>query len=139
MSIEEWIDLCEHAQLMNADWTEREAKLAFIEAMMTQADEMKTRKHKEMSFVEFLEAVSWAACCLLLAGCMLGGWIPLCFILTHCLVRDSPLIQLGRVAHTWDHEEGVPLCDKLPALLELLVDLLDMPVDVFAHLGGLKS
>lgn len=69
MSIEEWIDLCEHAQLMNADWTEREAKLAFIEAMMTQADEMKTRKHKEMSFVEFLEAVS----CLCLFCCLLGG------------------------------------------------------------------
>ena len=82
MSIEEWIDLCEHAQLMNADWTEREAKLAFIEAMMTQADEMKTRKHKEMSFVEFLEAVSWAACLLLAGGfrCAPSSHIVWCVI-----------------------------------------------------------
>ncbi|CEM39209.1 unnamed protein product [Vitrella brassicaformis CCMP3155] len=48
---------CEAANALDGRFTAREVSLAFTLAMMTQVNETDKRRHLEMSFVEFLEAV----------------------------------------------------------------------------------
>ncbi|OMJ92670.1 hypothetical protein SteCoe_4548 [Stentor coeruleus] len=57
MSIEEFRQLCYDANLVPKDLPIREIDLCFSQAMMMQADEINQKKHVEMSFVEFIEAI----------------------------------------------------------------------------------
>ena len=61
MSLEEFHELCEHAKFVNEKCTSREIDLAFALSMMTQVDEVYKKRHTEMSFVEFLEALARVA------------------------------------------------------------------------------
>eukprot|EP00358_Blepharisma_japonicum_P001299 CAMPEP_0202955260 /NCGR_PEP_ID=MMETSP1395-20130829/51643_1 /ASSEMBLY_ACC=CAM_ASM_000871 /TAXON_ID=5961 /ORGANISM="Blepharisma japonicum, Strain Stock R1072" /LENGTH=375 /DNA_ID=CAMNT_0049671631 /DNA_START=936 /DNA_END=2060 /DNA_ORIENTATION=- len=58
MSLEEFRQLCSEAGLINDNFAAREIDLCFTQAMMTQVDELYKKRHIEMSFVEFLEALS---------------------------------------------------------------------------------
>lgn len=59
MSVEEFVDLCKAAHVCTPETgvVEREPRIAFVAAMMTVPNEVKTDRHKRMTFVEFLEAV----------------------------------------------------------------------------------
>ena len=58
MSLEEFRELCRDARLTSEKGTVREIDLAFAVAMMTQMDEVYKKRHIEMSYVEFLEALA---------------------------------------------------------------------------------
>jgi len=58
MSLEEFRLLCSEAGLITDTFATREIDLCFTQAMMTQVDELYKKRHVEMSFVEFLEALS---------------------------------------------------------------------------------
>lgn len=57
MSLEEFTDFCNAAGYINETFVARETNICFNCAMMTQMDEIHKRRHLEMSFVEFLEAL----------------------------------------------------------------------------------
>ena len=59
MSVQEWIDMCKAARIVNEESgiTDRDPRIAFVSAMMTVVNEIKTDRHKRMTFVEFLEGV----------------------------------------------------------------------------------
>ena len=59
MAIDEWMDLCVAANFFTTESgrTEREGRLAYVASMITVANEVKTDRHKRMTFEEFLEAV----------------------------------------------------------------------------------
>ena len=78
MSVQEWMDLCKAGDFCNEESgvVDREPRIAFVAAMMTVMNEVKTDRHKRMTFVEFLEAVSTAACV-----CLFGWFavrVPCC-------------------------------------------------------------
>ena len=57
MSLEEFRDLCTIAGLVNDNFSTREIDVCFAQAMMTQVDEIFKKRHIEMSYIEFLEAI----------------------------------------------------------------------------------
>ena len=57
MSPAEFVECLTTAMLLDEEYTDREAKLAFALSMMTVQDEMETDRHTRMEFVEFIEAV----------------------------------------------------------------------------------
>lgn len=57
MSLEEFQDVCNQSGLVNEHFVSRNIDVCFNLAMMTQIDELSTRRHLQMSFVEFLEAI----------------------------------------------------------------------------------
>lgn len=57
MSIEEFRQLCYDANLVPKDKPIREIDICFSQSMMMQADEVNQKKHVEMTFVEFIEAL----------------------------------------------------------------------------------
>jgi hypothetical protein len=61
MSLDEFQDMCTYAGIINETFASREMGVCFNLAMMTQVDELGKRRHMEMTFVEFLEALSRAA------------------------------------------------------------------------------
>jgi hypothetical protein len=61
MSLEEFTDFCNAAGLINDSFAARETSTCFNIAMMTQVDEIHKRRHLEMGFVEFLEALARGA------------------------------------------------------------------------------
>lgn len=58
MSLEEFKDLCLKADLIQTNNPEHELELCFGAAMMIYVDEIYQKKHVEMKFVEFLEAIA---------------------------------------------------------------------------------
>ena len=60
MSLDEFKSLCNDAKIINDQFTSREVDLSFHLSMMTRVDELYSKKHIEMSFVEFVEAISRA-------------------------------------------------------------------------------
>jgi hypothetical protein len=61
MAFDEFIGLMGSSGLINDEFTEREAILAFAEAMMTQVDELDNDRHMKMQLVEYFEALGRAA------------------------------------------------------------------------------
>jgi len=63
MSVEEFLDLAKAANFCNEETgvKDREPRLAFVGAMMTVVNEVKTERHKRMTYVEFLEAIARVA------------------------------------------------------------------------------
>jgi hypothetical protein len=57
MSLEEFADVCNQSGLVNETLVARNIEVCFNLAMMTQVDELSGRRHLQMSFVEFLEAL----------------------------------------------------------------------------------
>jgi hypothetical protein len=58
MSIEEFRDICNGAGLVTDTFSTREIDVCFYQAMMTQVDELFCKRHTEMNYVEFLEAIT---------------------------------------------------------------------------------
>ena len=58
MSLDEFKDLCLKAELLQTPNPERDVELCFGAAMMVNVDEYYSKKHVEMTFVEFLEALA---------------------------------------------------------------------------------
>eukprot|EP00359_Climacostomum_virens_P001679 CAMPEP_0204897674 /NCGR_PEP_ID=MMETSP1397-20131031/869_1 /ASSEMBLY_ACC=CAM_ASM_000891 /TAXON_ID=49980 /ORGANISM="Climacostomum Climacostomum virens, Strain Stock W-24" /LENGTH=860 /DNA_ID=CAMNT_0052065451 /DNA_START=87 /DNA_END=2668 /DNA_ORIENTATION=+ len=56
MSLEEFQDICNQSGLVNETFVARNIDVNFNLSMMTQIDELSSRRHLQMSFVEFLEA-----------------------------------------------------------------------------------
>lgn len=61
MSLVEFHDICNAANLCNERFTTREIDIAFNLAMMTQVNELESDRHFQMSFSEFLEALGRVA------------------------------------------------------------------------------
>lgn len=61
MCLEEFHDIFKHANLLDENFVERDVYLAFNLAMMTNVDELTVNRIFEMTFVEFLEALSRCA------------------------------------------------------------------------------
>lgn len=61
MSLEEFRLLCLDTGIVTDSFTTREIDVCFSQAMMTQVDIIYKKRHLEMSFVEFLEAICRAA------------------------------------------------------------------------------
>ncbi|KAL4468590.1 hypothetical protein ABPG74_005093 [Tetrahymena malaccensis] len=61
MNIYEFTDMMKHFKLLNETFTERDILIAFNLSMMIQVDEVNNNKFINMSFVEFLEALSRVA------------------------------------------------------------------------------
>lgn len=61
MSLEEFSDLCQYGGLINEGFPAREIDMVFNLAMTTQIDELNKDRHFQMSFVEFLEAITRVA------------------------------------------------------------------------------
>lgn len=61
MCLQEFDDICITGQLLTETFTARETNLAFNLAMMTQPNEMDLDRHLQMSFIEFIEAISRVA------------------------------------------------------------------------------
>ena len=57
MSIEEFRQLCIDSKIVNERIAARELDACFVLAMMVQVDELYEKKHVEMTYVEFLEAL----------------------------------------------------------------------------------
>jgi NLR family CARD domain-containing protein 3 len=61
MSLEEFQTLCNDAGIVSESFTTREIDVCYSQAMMTQIDILFKKRHLEMSYVEFLEAICRAA------------------------------------------------------------------------------
>lgn len=61
MCLEEFYDIFKHASLLDENFVERDVYTAFNLAMMTQVDELNSDRIFQMTFVEFLEALSRCA------------------------------------------------------------------------------
>lgn len=61
MCLEEFHDIFKHANLLDENFVERDIYIAFNLAMMTQVDELTVDRIFQMTFVEFLEALSRCA------------------------------------------------------------------------------
>jgi hypothetical protein len=61
MSLEEFRLLCTDSGIISDSFTTREIDVCFNQAMMTQVDIIFKKRHLEMNFVEFLEAICRAA------------------------------------------------------------------------------
>jgi len=57
MSVQEWLDLLDDAELMLRPADYKIAVLAFVYAQQLEVEETERRAHMRLSFVEFLEAV----------------------------------------------------------------------------------
>lgn len=57
VSLKEFRDLCQVAGLVNDFFSTREIDWCYFQAMMTQVDELYKKRHLEMSYTEFLEAL----------------------------------------------------------------------------------
>lgn len=57
VSLEEFRDLCQNAGLVNDSFSTREIDWCYFQAMMTQVDELYKKRHMEMNYTEFLEAL----------------------------------------------------------------------------------
>jgi hypothetical protein len=60
MCLEEFIDICTNSGLINEYFVAREIDVCYNLAMMTQVDELSNDRFREMTFVEFLEALGRA-------------------------------------------------------------------------------
>lgn len=61
MSVEEYLDLMSASGMYNEHFFEREARYVYAMSMTTVEDEMATKRHTRMKFLEFLEAVRGCA------------------------------------------------------------------------------
>mmetsp|Transcript_5490 Transcript_5490/g.3140 ORF Transcript_5490/g.3140 Transcript_5490/m.3140 type:complete len:151 (+) Transcript_5490:97-549(+) len=62
MSLEEWTNLINDAGLIKEGYfTARDIDIAYNTSMMTQVNELSSKRHLEMSFIEFAEAIARAA------------------------------------------------------------------------------
>ncbi|OMJ69565.1 hypothetical protein SteCoe_32683 [Stentor coeruleus] len=61
MSLNEFRNLCIDAKLINEHFTIREADVCYNRSMITQSDYLNKTRHLEMSFIEFLEAITRVA------------------------------------------------------------------------------
>ncbi|CAG9317234.1 unnamed protein product [Blepharisma stoltei] len=61
MSLEEFRALCNDANLQSSTFAAREVDVCYSQSMMTQIDDLYQKRHLEMSFIEYIEAVSRAA------------------------------------------------------------------------------
>ena len=61
MSLEEFEDICMDGGFINETLVQREIDISFNLAMMTQVDELNQNRHAEMTWVEFIEALSRVA------------------------------------------------------------------------------
>ena len=61
MCLEEFYDIFKHANLLDENFVERDVYISFNLAMMTQVDELNVDRIFQMTFVEFLEALSRCA------------------------------------------------------------------------------
>ncbi|CAG9323140.1 unnamed protein product [Blepharisma stoltei] len=61
MCLQEFDGICIEGQLLTETFTARETNMAFNLAMMTQPNELDYDRHLQMSFIEFLEAISRVA------------------------------------------------------------------------------
>ena len=62
-SLDEFRSLCNDIGLIGENFATREIDLCFSQAMITQIDELYSKRHMEMSFVEMLEGLSRAIDC----------------------------------------------------------------------------
>ena len=60
MSLEEFRDVCVGAGLINDLFSTREIDVCYFQSMMTQVDELFSKRHTKMHYVEFLEAITRA-------------------------------------------------------------------------------
>lgn len=58
MSTDEFFELCKDCNFANETISSREICFCYVQAMITQVDEYFKKRHFEMSFVEFLEAIT---------------------------------------------------------------------------------
>lgn len=63
MSVEEFRQVCIDSGLVGENFATREIDVCFSQSMMTQVDELYNKRHLEMSFIEFLEAICRAIDC----------------------------------------------------------------------------
>lgn len=61
MNLSEFRNLCMSSGIVNDQFTSREIDICFSRSMMLQSDNINKTRHLEMSFTEFLEAISRAA------------------------------------------------------------------------------
>jgi ABC-type Fe2+-enterobactin transport system substrate-binding protein len=57
MSLDEFRMLCVDAGMISESFTTREIDVCYSQAMMTQIDYLYKKRHLEMNYVEFLEAI----------------------------------------------------------------------------------
>lgn len=61
MCLDEFNEIVLKAELLNENFTAREIGMAFNLAMMTQVQELDTDRQYQMTFIEFLEAITRVA------------------------------------------------------------------------------
>ena len=85
MCLEEFHDIFRHANLLDENFVERDIYLAFNLAMMTQVDELGQDRIFNMTFVEFLEALS--RCAEKLSFAKIGSDPVKFFVLFYCILH----------------------------------------------------
>ncbi|CAG9324752.1 unnamed protein product [Blepharisma stoltei] len=104
MCLDEFRSLCTEGGLVNDNFASREIDLCFNLAMMTQVDELYKKRHIEMSFVEFLEA--------------------LCRAFDMSSIVNVELIELEEEKHLFDsNNQNLPLHTKVEAGIQSLIRL----------------
>ncbi|CAG9313733.1 unnamed protein product [Blepharisma stoltei] len=104
MCLDEFRNLCNEGGLVNDNFASREIDLCFNLAMMTQIDELYKKRHIEMSFVEFLEAI--------------------CRAFDMASIANVPLIELEEEKHLFDPKnDKLPLNKKVEAGVQSLIRL----------------
>ena len=58
MSLEEFREICNDGGLVNENFANREIEFCYYNSIMTQVDELSKKRHTEMRFVEFIEAIT---------------------------------------------------------------------------------
>ena len=61
MSLDEFTDLLEHCEIVDSTFSDNDARVAFVHAIQDVKDEMKTDRHTQMSFVEFVHGLAHVA------------------------------------------------------------------------------
>lgn len=112
MAIDEWMDLCVAANFFTTESgrTEREGRLAYVASMITVANEVKTDRHKRMTFEEFLEAV-----------CDAVPLAPAAAVQSKRTLGFVFATQLVRLA--WDDQRPGALAQRVQRMLDALYEL----------------
>lgn len=58
MSLGEFREICNEGGLINDKFANREIDLCYYNSIMTQVDELNNKRHSEMRFIEFIEAIT---------------------------------------------------------------------------------
>ena len=61
MSLDEFVDLLEFCEIVDGSFSDNGARVAFVHAIQDVPDEMKTDRHTQMSFVEFVHGLAHVA------------------------------------------------------------------------------